>query len=103
MLSRLGPLAGTRALPSPYQARDRWGRVHSGGHRVPGTWAGYHILCGRYRVRFLFLYGGDAFLGGGAMGTPVGGIRSLSGHPDTAENKERKMAKTKGALGRSRG
>ena len=28
MLSRLGPLAGTRVLPSASQARDRWGRVH---------------------------------------------------------------------------
>ncbi len=52
----------------------------------------------RRHVRCLFLYGGDAVLGGGgAMGSPVGGIRSLSGHPDTAENKERKMPKTKGA------
>ncbi len=57
------------SLPSPYQARDRGGRVHSGGHRAPGTWAGYHLPCGWYRVRCLFLYGGDADLGGGAMGT----------------------------------
>ncbi len=75
------------SLPSPYQARDRGGRVHSGGHRAPGTWDGYSPLCARHSVRCLFLYGGDAVPGGGAMGTPVGGFHNLSGHPDTAENK----------------
>ncbi len=35
------------------------------GHRVPGTGAGYHVLCARYRVRCLFLYGGDTVLGAG--------------------------------------
>ena len=95
MLSRLGPLAGTRALPSPYQARDRWGEFHFDRQRAPGTGTGYRLFCGRRRARCLFLYGGEAVLGGGAMGTPVGGFRNLSGSAGTAENKR--------ALGRSRG
>ncbi len=83
--------------PSPYQPRDRWGRVHSDGHRAPDTGAGYHRLCGRCRVRCLFIYDGDAVLGAGRWAHGHGGHSGNKVPLGGLENKERKIPKTKGA------
>ncbi len=93
------PHRAGRARQSPSQARDRWGR---GPFRRPPRSRHLGRLSRPLRPVSCSLFvpvRWRSFPGGGAMGSPGWGIRSLSGHPDTAENKERKMPKTKGRLG----
>ncbi len=97
------PQSCCAAPPCLSHARDRWGRVHSDGHRAPGTWAGYSPLRARHRVRCLFLCDGNAVLGAGRWAHRHGGLWGTILVSGTLENKERKIPKTKGALGRTRG
>ena len=95
MLSRLGPLAGTRVLPSPYQARDRWGRVHIRrpprsrhlGRLMPPLWPVSCSLFVPYTVAKLPGRRGDGHTGTGGIGE-----QSLSlGHLKTKSEKSRKQ------------
>ncbi len=103
MLNRLGPLAGTGVLPSPYQPRDRRGQgPHSmatalpePGSAIASSAPGIVVAVCSYAVEMLSWAAGRwAHRHGGHWGTIL-----ISG---TLENKERKMPKTKGALGRPR-
>ncbi len=93
------PQSCCAAPPCLGHARDRWGRVHI---RRPPRSRHLGRLMPPLRPVSCSLFVPVRWRccpGGGAMGSRVGGIRSLSGHPDTPENKERKMPKTKGRLG----